>query len=212
VGRTTPWTFAIAIAGMLSGMTALSAMAEEPRNAGPIGRPDGRDRTQLHWVPIFVNGEPTGEYVLMRTCRPTTDEPVGVAIVNHGSPESSADRPGMKVIACTTGVARYFIAKQLMVAFPLRRGYGETGGAWAENYGSCNRPDFVPAGLQMAVDIASVVRYLRALPYVRGDRVVVFGQSAGGWGTIPTPARTRMTFSASSISPAGGAPIAGQSG
>jgi dienelactone hydrolase len=139
---------------------------------------------QLHWVRIFVNGEPTGEYVLMRTCRPTTDEPVGVAIVNHGSPENAADRPGMKVIACTTGVARYFIAKQLVVAFPLRRGYGETGGAWAENYGSCNRPDFVPAGLQTAVDIASVVRYLRALPYVRGDRVVVFGQSAGGWGTI----------------------------
>lgn len=159
-------------------------MADDQRKAGPIGTPEGGDRMQRHWVPVSIDGQPSGEFILVRICRPSTDTPVGVAIVNHGSPENSASRPSMKPIECSTGVARYFLGKQLIVAFPLRRGYGETGGAWAESYGSCNRPNFVPAGLATAADIGSVVDYVRGLPYVRGDRIIVFGQSAGGWGTI----------------------------
>jgi dienelactone hydrolase len=164
-------------------MTALSAIAEQ-RKAGPIGTPEGRDRMQLHWVPILVSGEPTPDLIQMRICRPQNDEPVGIAIVNHGSPDKASARPAMKPIKCNSGVARYFLKKQLVVAFPLRRGYGESGGSWAENYESCNRPNFVTAGLATAVDIASVVSYLHTLPYVRSDRIIVFGQSAGGWGTV----------------------------
>lgn len=181
-GRNIP--LMIVAASALFCAVAFSAIADEQRKAGPIGNPDGRERMQLHWVPVFTNGEPTADLILMRTCRPTTDVPVGIAVVNHGSPENSAARPSMKVIDCTTGVARYFLGKGLVVAFPLRRGYGESGGAWAETYGSCNRPDFVTGGLATAADIGSVVRYLRALPYVRSDRILIFGQSAGGWGTI----------------------------
>ena len=174
----------LGLAAVLTSMVALSARADDARKAGPIGSPEGKERMQLHWVPVSVKGEPTSSLILMRLCRPNTDEPVGVAVVNHGSPPKASDRPTMKPSSCTSGVARYFLERQMIAAFPLRRGYGETGGAWAENYRTCSRANYGAAGLATAADIESTVSYLRGLPFVRGDRIMVVGQSAGGWGTI----------------------------
>ncbi len=143
----------------------------------------------------------------------STDTAVGVAIVNHGSPENSASRPSMKLIECSTGVARYFLGKQLIVAFPLRRGYGETGGTWAESYGSCNRPNFVPAGLATAADIGSVVDYVRATalrPRRPRHGIRSIGRRLGD-DRLREP-QPGPNSRASSISPAGGAPIARRSG
>ena len=180
--RSSLTTFGLAI--VLTSMVALSARGEDARQAGPVGEPEGKERMQLHWLPIFVRGEPTANLIQMRLCRPATDDPVGVAVVNHGSPSRPSDRPTMRPSSCTAGVARYFLERQMIVAFPLRRGYGSSGTAFAEDFGACNRPRFGAAGLTSAADIGSAVRYLRSLPYVRGDRVLVVGQSAGGWGTI----------------------------
>jgi dienelactone hydrolase len=74
------------------------------------------------------------------------------------------------------------------VVLPLRRGYGE-GGPWPENPGTCENPDFVRAGNAAADDIEAVVRYLRRQPTVQRDRILLVGQSAGGFGAIATAAR-----------------------
>lgn len=95
----------------------------------------------------------------------------------------------MKPGSCTSEVSRWFLSRGFALAFPLRRGYGETGGDWAENFGECNFPNFVGGGLASADDIDSAVRYVSGLAYIRADRVLIVGQSAGGWGTIAYASR-----------------------
>lgn len=174
----------IAVTAILTAIAGSLSISADERRPGAIGTPEGKERMQLHWVPMIVPNQVRDDVIQMRVCRPPTDEPVGVAVVNHGSPSSSNDRPKMSPSSCTGGAARYFLDRNLAVAFPLRRGYGASGGDWAEEYGSCNRPSYGRAGLASAADIGSAVAYLRKLPYIRGDRVMVLGQSAGGWATI----------------------------
>ncbi len=85
---------------------------------------------------------------------------------------------------CDLEAAQWFLSRGYVVAFPLRRGYGATGGNWAEDYGRCDGADYFHAGLQTARDINAAVEGLTTLPFVRPSGVVIVGQSAGGWGTI----------------------------
>jgi pimeloyl-ACP methyl ester carboxylesterase len=78
----------------------------------------------------------------------------------------------------------WFLEKGYAVALALRRGYGETGGAWAEDYGSCTRPNYVDAGVETSRDLDAVVAFMTSLPFIQPDGAIVVGQSAGGWGTI----------------------------
>jgi dienelactone hydrolase len=66
----------------------------------------------------------------------------------------------------------------------LRRGYGETGGTWAEDQFGCGHPDFVHGGLETAVDMDAAIDFLTRLPEVKPQDAIVVGQSAGGWGAI----------------------------
>jgi dienelactone hydrolase len=85
-------------------------------------------------------------------------------------------------------VAEWFVARGYMVAVPIRRGYGDTG-AWPENPGPCNDPDFLAAGKAAADDILGVVGRLRLLRIARPDRILLIGQSAGGFGVVAATAR-----------------------
>jgi pimeloyl-ACP methyl ester carboxylesterase len=120
-----------------------------------------------------------------RICRPATDAPAPVVAIAHGSPPDAADRPRMALASCATPAARWFLARGYIVVVALRRGYGATGGAWAEGAGRCaDGPDYARAGIETARDMDAVIAYATALPYARPDGAVVVGQSAGGWGAI----------------------------
>ncbi len=178
---------ALFLAALLAG--AAAAASAQDRVAGPIGEPEGPARAQLHWIPSLANGKPTGGLLQIRVCRPEKDAPAAVAVINHGSPAKATDRPNVKPGSCTSEAAEWFLKRGFAVAFPLRRGYGATGGTWAEDYGPCNQPRFVEAGLTTAEDIDSAARYVSDLPYVRPDRILIVGQSAGGWGTVAYASR-----------------------
>jgi pimeloyl-ACP methyl ester carboxylesterase len=145
---------------------AASAGVREQTYSIPVA--DGRRLVQLH----------------ARLCRPSSDAPARLVVINHGSPRGAANRPRMQLGRCDSEAALWFLSRGYVVAFALRRGYGETGGGWAEDYGSCSNPDYVHAGIETARDIDAVVEYATALPFVKAEDAVVVGQSAGGWGTI----------------------------
>jgi dienelactone hydrolase len=125
-----------------------------------------------------------GSRILVRVCRPATDTPARLVVINHGSPPDPAARPKMQIGRCDEEAAQWFLTRGYVVAFPLRRGYGASGGEWAETYGGCEHADYFHAGLETARDIDAAVQALTTLPFVKPDDVVVVGQSAGGWGTI----------------------------
>lgn len=76
-----------------------------------------------------------------------------------------------------------------MVVVPVRRGYGKSDGPVQEDYGSCEGPNFHSAGLSSANDIQGVLGQMAREPYVDAQRIVVVGQSAGGWASLAIAAR-----------------------
>ena len=134
------------------------------------------------WLEAPVPG--TGQSIRVRLCRPPGPGPAPLAVINHGSPANAAERPALRPAGCGSEAVRWFTARGWAVALPLRRGYGATGGAWAEAYGTCRDPDFVAAGRETARDIAAAIGAAAGLPGIRADGVLVVGQSAGGWGAL----------------------------
>lgn len=156
-------------------LLALPALAQ---SAGPQG-PEGSKMREQEWR---IPG-PGGVLMDATVFRPPGNARAPLMVMNHGSPASSSERPGMKR-PTYTAVSSFFVSRGYVVVLPLRRGYGATGGPWAEGYGRCNNPDYVDAGLQTAADIRATIDYMRGQSFVAPDRTIVVGQSAGGWGTL----------------------------
>jgi pimeloyl-ACP methyl ester carboxylesterase len=126
----------------------------------------------------------------VRVCRPA--EPAGpapLAVINHGAPPQPDEVRLMQPTSCASEPAQWFTARGYVVVFALRRGFGQSGGAIAEESGPCDAPDYAHAGREGARDIDAIVRWAERLPGVRADRTVVVGQSTGGWAALAYAAR-----------------------
>jgi len=115
--------------------------------------------------------------------RPDDGRPHPLAILNHGSPRKADQRPKMSPYALWAQAAAFARRGWVAVAF-LRRGYGQSGGSWAENWGACSNPDYATAGRAGASDIAAVATFMRAQPYVSNAKWISVGYSAGGFATV----------------------------
>jgi dienelactone hydrolase len=132
---------------------------------------------------------PGGASMVATVMRPPGEQQRPLVVINHGSPADGSQRPRMAPPRYH-GLSSWFLARGYVVVLPLRRGYGESGGAWAENYGSCQSPDYYKAGLQGAADIKATLDYMRRQTYVAPDRSIVVGHSAGGWATLALSSET----------------------
>ena len=123
-----------------------------------------------------------GAMMITTVMRPTGEDRRPLVVINHGSPadELISEMPPPRFSALSS----WFVSRGYVVALPLRRGYGQTGGTWAETYGPCANPDYFTAGLQGAADITATLDFMRKQPFVSADRSIVVGQSAGGWATV----------------------------
>ena len=109
--------------------------------------------------------------------RPEGSGPFPAIVLSHGAPGTAGERVGFTgKFAVASAV---FVKWGFVVLNPVRRGYGKTGGGYEEDFGRCESPFFVEAGLETAKDIAAAVAYLRQQPFVDGDRIVLVGTSAG---------------------------------
>jgi dienelactone hydrolase len=121
-----------------------------------------------------------GAYTIAATIlRPEGPGPYGAVVLNHGVPGSAAER---RVTSADdfARVAPVFARRGYAVIIPIRRGFGTTGGEFAEDAGSCRSPDYVRGENAAADDVMAAYDYARSLPYVDGNRMVLAGQSAGG--------------------------------
>jgi len=186
---------------MRSGATALAAAclallaaaaAAPAQTSGPAGGAGGETpREEIIRIPRA--GTKAG--MLTRVCRPKSDAPGPLVVVNHGRPsgptreERERRRAAVKPYACGTSLAGVFTSRGYVVAFPVRQGYGETGGRDGEIGGTCDNADFVAAANAGADDVAVAVAHLERLPYVAPGRTIVVGQSVGGLVTLALASR-----------------------
>ena len=112
-------------------------------------------------------------------------------LINHGLSTDPGTRKQLRADACGAS-AEFFVSKGYLVAYPVRRGYGDTGGEFAEGGPQvCSKTmDFVPAGMSIASDIEAVLRHLLATRNdIEANSTVVLGHSGGGWGTLGLASR-----------------------
>jgi dienelactone hydrolase len=106
-----------------------------------------------------------------------------LALLSHGSPRSAADRPKMTTLQFLPE-AMEFARRGWVAAVVLRRGYGTSGGDWAERWGGCNHADFLGASRAQVADLRAALAYLATLAPVDASRILAVGHSAGGFATV----------------------------
>ena len=160
-----------------------AALAAEPRMAGPVGVPSGPEREQVWWVPMVPPRGDAPLHLVTTVYRPPGEGPFPLAIVNHGSPRDAADRRKQERDPMRAQ-ARWFVGRGFAVAVPMRRGYGASEGDFSEGFGPCDAADFYAGGRAAAADIGAVLAFFRFHAFVDPNRIVLAGQSAGGWGVL----------------------------
>ncbi len=139
---------------------------------------------------IVLPGGPLNEKLLTLRGdprRPVTEEvtlftpsgpgPHPLAVMNHGADHASNGHRGERYRY--TYSAYYFLSRGYAVALPMARGFAGSGGEIVGR--GC---DLEAVGLDNARDLRAVIGQLRQLPGIDPDRVVVAGQSFGGWTTL----------------------------
>jgi dienelactone hydrolase len=124
--------------------------------------------------------------------RPAASGRFPLVLISHGSPRRIAEAK-KRDLHWADWIADDFARRGWVAVTVLRRGYGHSGGAVDDGYGTCNLPNYPGAGLATAQDIVQSVRYFQKQAYVDPSRVLLVGVSAGGFGSI----------AAASLAPAG---------
>jgi dienelactone hydrolase len=116
--------------------------------------------------------------------KPEGDGPFPIVVINHGKAAGNPRfqeryRPGM--------AARYFLQRGYAVVVPMRQGFSRSSGSY--NNVLCNVES---NGRVQAEDVKAVLDYVTAQPWADRERILVVGQSHGGWttlafGTVPYP-------------------------
>lgn len=137
-------------------------------------------------VKDFYGREETGK-VVVTLFKPDGDGPFPIVVINHGrSPTNRSDPPRFRY----TKQARFFVERGFAVFEPTRIGYGAQATQFdPEDSGSCNRKNYAPMAVAASKEILAALDYAKQQSYVDPQRVLLVGQSVGGYSTVATAAQ-----------------------
>lgn len=166
--------------------------------AGPSPATETYLKEELR-IPFAAAGAPGLEVLLVRPAEPGR---YPLALLSHGAPRLPADRRAMSPWGMLPQAIE-FARRGWAAVVVMRRGYGGSGGDWAEAYGTCDNPNYVAAGDAAAADLKAAISFLGGRPDVDPSRVIGVGVSAGGFATVALTAQAPPELAAA-ISFAGG--------
>lgn len=134
---------------------------------------------------------------------PNTNGKHPLALISHGSPRDAAQRKEMTAMTFLP-IAMEFARRGFATAVVLRRGYGNSGGNWAETYGRCSATNYDQAAQAASTDLHAAINYLATLPQFDTQRMIAVGVSAGGFATVALTANAPPKGLVAAISFAGG--------
>jgi dienelactone hydrolase len=140
---------------------------------------------QVVKVPMVIDGffGKTEISLVATIFRPSGDGPFPLIVLSHGNPPNASDRPKIKRYRIIPQIQE-FVRRGFAVIVPIRRGYGATGGDFVEDYGNCSNAHYTNAGLEAAKDLIATITFAANLPYVKSDKILLVGQSAGGFASL----------------------------
>ena len=144
----------------------------------PVGLESRLPSAPLHEELLYLPSDAAD----LVTLEVTLFEPIGpgpfpLAVMNHGATNATAENRGERNRFTTA--AYYFLSRGYAVALPMMRGFAGSGGRIA-SFGC----DLAKTARGNARDIEAVIKVLSLRPEIDGTRVVVGGQSFGGWNSM----------------------------
>lgn len=128
-------------------------------------------------IPTHSSGKKGLEAVMVR---PNDSAPHPLALMTHGTPRQADTRPEMTPLSMIPQ-AREFARRGWTAVIVMRRGYGDSGGGYAENGRACSRyPDFIGSTREAVKDLREATAYLVTRPEVDSSRMIGVGISTGG--------------------------------
>jgi dienelactone hydrolase len=116
--------------------------------------------------------------------RPNDSSAHPLALLTHGTPRAGPERDDVTALSLVPQ-AREFARRGWTTVIVVRRGYGSSGGSYAEEARACSRhPDYYGAGKESARDLRFSIAYLSKAPQVDASRVISVGISAGGFANV----------------------------
>ncbi len=133
---------------------------------------------------FLENGEPVQLEVVI--FKPLGPGPFPTVMFNHGSTGDGSDPSLFTVTTYSETVAKFFTDQGWMVAFPQRRGRGQSDGLYDEGFNasrtfySCERNTTLAGAERALADLDAAVDWLRIHTNVDTTRMLVSGASRGG--------------------------------
>lgn len=134
--------------------------------------------TSMNEQVLRIPGDKLRPATLVATLlKPDGPGPFPLVVMNHGASgtPNPADEPRYRY----SFSSYYFLSRGFAVVLPMMRGFSGSEGRQFLN--GCNQED---VGFGNARDIAAVIDFMSTQPYVDANRIVVAGQSFGGWNTL----------------------------
>ncbi|HLJ86204.1 MAG TPA: CocE/NonD family hydrolase [Candidatus Angelobacter sp.] len=115
--------------------------------------------------------------------RPNGAGPHPLVLINHGTPRDPAERRTF-LPQRMLPMAMEFARRGWAAVILIRRGYGDSGGPFAEDNGRCSHPDYTRSAEEAVRDFHAALAFLSQRPEIDSHRVLAVGVSAGGFATV----------------------------
>lgn len=135
-------------------------------------------------TPFIQHGESISLEVVL--FKPLYEDRYPTIVFHHGSTGNGSDPSRFGVTFTSKSIAQYFVERGWMVAFPQRRGRGESGGLYDEGFNpdrsgySCQKDLALGGAAHALEDLDVITDWIRNRADVDATRMFVGGTSRGG--------------------------------
>ncbi|CAN7328504.1 dienelactone hydrolase family protein [Bradyrhizobium sp. LjRoot220] len=140
---------------------------------------DGYYREDLR-IPITAT-EPAGLEAML--VRPSGSGRYPLALITHGAPRDRTARATMSPYGMYRQAIE-FARRGFAALVVMRRGYGVSGGRYAESNGPCSDRDYLRSARASAEDLGAAIRAMQGRSDVSTSGMIAAGSSAGGFASI----------------------------
>ena len=148
-------------------------VALQPAAAEPFYREDLR-------IPMEAAGPRGLEAMLLR---PSGTRRYPLAVISHGTPREGSARAPMSPYG-SYRQALEFARRGFAALVLMRRGYGDSGGQYAESSGPCGQREYLRAAWQSASDLRAAIEAMSSRTDVSTNGMIAVGVSAGGFASL----------------------------